>query len=312
MTTPRTVVGTGGAVRGRHRWRSVTVILAVTAVALAGCVPIDRPSTASARTSPPPTPSAAPPAGLSATLVQYRRDQPRRFVEVQLDNSGGTAIDVTLVAVTLPGFTPPDEVRRTTHLEPQRRVDLPVALGAVSCDETPRGAAAAIVEVVSDDAAVRTTLPVDDAGLLDRLRSFECAVERADAAIAIGLSPMWRPRGTGRDLTVVGTATLSARDGAAPVDVTGIDGGILFVARADAVVPALPVQLDARRPSVTLEFTLIPARCDAHAIGEARRLTTVTFWVSVGGAQPVPLRRAPDEAGYRTLVSALRTRCGIS
>ena len=34
------------------------------------------------------------PDGLSASLVQYRRDQPRRFVEVKLANAGAAALDV--------------------------------------------------------------------------------------------------------------------------------------------------------------------------------------------------------------------------
>lgn len=254
-------------------------------------------------------PSGPSPAGLSASLVQYRRDQPRRFVEVKLVNDSETARDVTLLGVALPGFRPPPDVVRTTHLEPDRRVDLPVALADVICDRPPEGTANATVEVVTDGRAVRTTLPVEDDGLLDRLRAFECAVQRADKAVAIELSPTWRRQGNGPELTVQGTATITAQSSDLSAEVVDIDGGLLFVIKPQAVAPRPPIDVDARRPQATVTFEMIPARCDGHAIAEAKRLTTVTFLVAVDGAEPVPLRRAPAEAGYQTLVSALRERC---
>lgn len=288
-----------------------------TLVAAAAMVAVTACSGAASSTAPErPTPTAStrgvpatPPVGLSASLVQYRRDQPRRFVQVKLDNGTDAALDITLLDVALPGYEPPQDVRRTTHLEPGRRVDLPVALPDVVCDRDADGAASATVDVATGDGAVRTVLPVDDDGLLRRLRTFECAVRQAEAAVAIELSPSWQRQGSGATLTVRGTATVTARSPAVRTEVTELDGGVLFAIEPGAVTPTPPIVVDAQRPDTTITFDMIPARCDGHAIAEARRLTTVTFVVAVEGAEPVPLRRAPAEAGFDTLLSALRDRC---
>lgn len=300
---------------------ATTLTLVVVLLAVAACsgsassTPDPTPSAAAADAGAAPTtaPPAPPPAGLSASLVQYRRDQPRRFVEVKLDNRTDTALDVTLLEVTLPGFEPAQDVRRTTHLEPDRRVDLPVALGDVVCTRDPVGTASATVEVArANGSSVRTTLPVDDAGLLDRLRDFECAAARADDVVEIELSPAWRQRGTGAELTVEGEAAITLRSPDVTVEITAVDGNLLFAVEPDTIDPRPPIPLTAQRAEATVTFTAIPARCDGHAIAEARRLTTFAFLVAVGDAEPVPLRRAPAEDGYQTLVSALRERCGIS
>lgn len=286
------------------------IVVAVLVTALAGCAPA-APSTTGPTRSPGALATAAPPDGLTASLVQYRRDQPRRYVEVKFANTSPGPLEVTMLDVTLPGYRPSGDTRRTTHLEAGRRVDLPVPLGDPRCDRAPAGTASVVVAVRDGDGpGVRATVPVDDDGLLDRLHTFECAVRRAEQTVDITLSPDWRPRGTGDDLVVGGAAVASLRDPDAQARITEVTGGILFVAPPEAVAPEPPVLVDADRGEVRLAFDLIPARCDGHAIAEARRLTTVTFLVAVDDAEPVPLRVTPEEAGFETLVAALRDRCG--
>lgn len=289
--------------------RAAVVVVAV--LALAACSAADRAASDADASSTGRTATSAPPNGLTASLVQYRRDQPRRYVEVKFANAGAEPLDVTMLDVTLPGFGPSGDIRRTTHLEADRRVDLPVALGDPRCDGPPTGAASVLVDVRRGGGpAVRATVPVDDDGLLARLRTFECAVRRAEAAADIALSPDWQRRGAGDDLVVRGRAVASLRDQAAEVEIHEVAGGILFIAPPEAVNPTPPVALDRGRNRAMIEFDLIPARCDGHAIAEARRLTTVTFLVSVDDTEPVPLRIAPDDAGFETLATALRDRCG--
>lgn len=265
-------------------------------------------------TSPAPSASAlsaqAPPDGLTASLVQYRRDQPRRYVAVKFDNRSGRPLDVTLLTVTLPGFASSGDVRRTTDLEDGRRVDLPVPLGDVRCDREPEGTPVAQVRVGSNGTSpIRATVPIDDDGLLDRLRGSECAIAQADATVDLSLSSEWERHGSGADLTLGGQAAARLTDDRRSVDVSSIGGGVLYAVPAAQVTPALPVRLDASNPRVTIRFELVPARCAGHAIAEARRLSKLIFVTSVDGAEAVPLREAPDDAGLETLVSALRERC---
>lgn len=291
------------------RWRHLVSAAAAAGVtlALAACAPaepIASPTPTQATTT------AAPPDGLSASLVQYRRDQPRRHVEVKLANAGGRALDITLLDVTLPGFTTTGHVGRTTTLEADRRVDLPVPLGQPRCDEPPNDRAAAELEIAAaGDGAVRTTVPVDDDGLLARLHSIDCAVRRADQVTDITLEPTWERRGEGRDLTVAGAVSVVLTDPSATVEITDVVGNLLFVVEPDTVTPSVPVRLDETSTDATIAFELLPSRCDGHAIAEAKRLTTVALLVSVDGEQSVPIRQPPDDAGFETLVNALNDRC---
>jgi hypothetical protein len=242
--------------------------------------------------------------------VQYRRDQARRVVEVKLANAGAASLRVTLLDVTLPGFADTGPVDRTTTLKADRRVDLPVALGDPVCDEPPDGSAVARLEVTPGAGdTVRTTVPVDDDGLLSRLHGFDCALRRADEVTDITLTPAWEPRGEGRDLTVAGEASVVLTDPSATVRITGVAGNLLFVAVPETITPLPPVRLDRTATTATIRFELLPARCDGHAIAEAKRLTTVAFMVSVDGAESVPIRQPPDDAGFDTLVRALNERC---
>lgn len=293
-----------------NRWRDTTTATVVgVAVVVAACAPA-RPVATPASTGPSVTAAAAAPDGLSASLVQYRRDQARRFVEVKVANAGPDALDVTLVGVTLPGFTDTGRVDRSTTVAAGRRVDLPVPLGEPVCDEPPDGGAVAQFDVtVGTGRIVRTTVPVDDDGLLVRLHGFDCALRRADEVTDITLAPTWEQRGAGRDLTVAGEAAVILTDPSATVEITDVAGNLLFVAVPDTITPPPPVRLDGTATTATIRFELLPSRCDGHAIAEAKRLTTVAFMVSVDGAQSVPIRKPPDDAGFDTLVRALNERC---
>lgn len=310
---PDTLVGarpSGHTTRVFNRWRHTLTATAVgVAVMLAACAPAQQaamPSSAPTRA----TATAEPPDGLSASLVQYRRDQARRVVEVKLANAGAAALRITLLDVTLPGFTETGPVGRTTNLKADRRVDLPVPLGEPVCEEPVDGSAVARLEVSPrTGGTVRTVVPVDDDGLLARLHGFDCALRRAHEVTDITLTPAWEPSGEGRDLTVAGEASVVLTDPSATVRITDVAGNLLFVAVPETITPPPPVRLDRTATTATIRFELLPARCDGHAIAEAKRLTTVAFMVSVDGAESVPIRRPPDDPGFDTLVRALNERC---
>lgn len=292
-----------------NRWCHTLSAAVAVGIALAACAPAE-PVASSSPTPSEATATAAPPDGLSASLVQYRRDQPRRYVEVKLANAGTRTLDITLLDVTLPGFASTGRVDRTTNLEADRRVDLPVPLGEPLCDEPPDGGGEARLEVTdATGGTVRTTVPIDDGGLLARLHGFDCAVRHAGEVTDITLEPTWERRGTGPGLTVAGAASVVLTDPTATVEVTDVVGNLLFVVEPETVTPAVPLRLDEASTTATIAFELVPSRCDGHAIAEAKRLTTVALLVSVDGAESVPIRQAPDDAGFETLVDALNDRC---
>lgn len=286
----------------------------VVALVLAGCTTGAQPrSAATARPSSGNT--SVPPAGLTASVVQYRKDAPRRVVQIKFSNAGREALEITLLGTTLPGYeTSPGRIR-TNPLVAGGRVDLPTQLGTPTCDRPVSGMPTATLQVVSTSGqATRTTVPVaDDNGLLKRLRQYDCDVQRVEAAVDLELSDTWRTVGSGRDTAVLGHVTLSLRPGTRAVRVTDAIAGELLGVKVltPEGEPALPVELDGDHPRAQLDLDVIGTRCDGHAIGEAQRLIRFSFWVSVDGAPPVVLRRSPDVEGFRTLVAALLERCGI-
>jgi hypothetical protein len=302
------------------RTRLLTVVSCALAVTLAGCTSAESPpsgseASASAPSASDASASAPAPDGLTASLLQYRRDVPRRFVEIKFANDSRDDFDIALVEATLPGYETSPRPARSTPLVAGRRVDLPVRLGSALCDSPLSGQGSAAVDVVSNSGSTaRVSVPVaDDDGLLERLHEHDCAVQRVEEAVDLQLSDTWERTGSGADAAVRGQVTATLRPGAESAQISdAIAGELLGMKVLDAQGnSALPMDLNADQPRVALDLDVIGTRCDGHAVAESRRLMAFEFSVAVAGEDPVPLRRTPDLDGYRTLVAALLERCGI-
>jgi hypothetical protein len=297
-----------------HRRRSgrCLVVAVMLTLVLAACSG-GQPSGSTPSSSPSPAVSRAP-ADLSATVVQYRRDAPRRIVQIKFANASSEDMEITLLGATLPGYeTAPGGVR-TNPLRAGRRVDLPIQLRAARCGSTPSQTPSATLQLVSDGGSnTRVRVPItDDAGLIERVRERDCAVQRLRAAVDITLSETWEQTGSGEDAAVLGHITVELRPGTDSVRITNAIAGELLglEVRTPDGDPALPFELDAQRAKADLDLLVIGTRCDGHAVAEAKRLMAFSFWVSVDGEPPVVLRLEPDDAGFQTLVDALLERCG--
>lgn len=260
------------------------------------------------------TPSEHAVDGLTATVVQYTRDRPARVVQVKLANTSAHALDVTLLEPHLHGFVSADAPARTSHLKPERRVDVPVALGRPACDAPARGRSAVVVRAeTADGVSVERSVPIDDAdGLLERVHKLDCDVVHVEEAVDITVADTWERIGEGGDAAVSGRVSMALRPGGGSVRVADLDAGLLLRVTSGRPEPGDTDQtylVDADRPRTQWDIELAGARCDGHALAESRRLMALTFWVSVDGAEPVPVRRSPDDDGYNTMVAALLERC---
>jgi len=252
--------------------------------------------------------------GLTATVVQYTRDRPARVVQVKLANTSAHALDVTLLEPRLHGFISADAPARTSHLKPERRVDVPVALGRPACDAPARGRSAVVVRAATaDGVSVERNVPIDDAdGLLERVHKLDCDVVRVEEAVDITVADTWERIGEGGDAAVSGHVSMALRPGGGSVRVADLDAGLLLRVTSGGPEPGdtdRTYMVNADRPRTQWDIELAGARCDGHALAESRRLMALTFWVSVDGAEPVPVRRSPDDDGYNTMVAALLERC---
>lgn len=296
--------------------RRAVAVLAV-AVMLTACAGASDRNTPG--TEPTPSTSAATPSiptadGLTATVVQYTRDRPARVVQVKVENTSNAAVDVELLEPRLRGYDAAEPPAQVSHLEADRRVDFPVTLGEPSCDAPARGGSDVVIRAkTADGTSVRRSLPIDDAdGLLARAHERDCAVAGVEAAVDITVDDAWRRVGEGADAAVLGHVTMALRPGGVSARVVDLDAGVLLNVtsgrpRRGGADPTYVVDSD--HPRTEWDLEVVGARCDGHALAESQRLMALTFYVSVRGAEPVPLRRAPDVDGYETMVAALLDRC---
>lgn len=251
--------------------------------------------------------------GLTATVVQYTRDRPARVVQVKFTNTSGEALDVIMLQPRLQGFPAAERPEQTSHLEPDDRRDFPVALGPPSCGTPGARRSEVVIRATSADGVpVDHRVPIDDPhGLLGRVHTSDCAVARVESAVDITVDD-WRRTGEGADATVVAHVTMALRPHGRSAEVADLDAGLLLgitSGRPEGGGADPTYTVDGTRPRTEWDIELVGARCDGHALGESQRLMVLTFWVSVDGAEPVPLRRAPEVGDYRTLMDALLERC---
>jgi hypothetical protein len=301
-----------GRMTMHRRGNGRLVVVAMLTLVLAACSTA-RPSGSASPASPSPA-FSRPPADLTATVVQYRRDAPRRIVQIKFSNASSEDFEITLLGAALPGYEVAPGGVRTNPLKAGRRVDLPVKLGAATCDSTPSETPSAMLQLVSDGgSATRIRVPItDDDGLIERVRQRDCNVQRVEAAVDVELSDSWEQTGTGEDAAVLGHVTVALRPGTDSVRITrALAGELLGV---EVLTPdgdrALPFELNAPQARADLDLQVIGTRCDGHAVAEAKRLIAFSFWVSVDGEPEAVLRLEPDVDGLHTLVAALLERCG--
>lgn len=246
----------------------------------------------------PPEPGLAgvaddPAAGLQGELLQFRRDVARRRVEVRLTaRSDGLVVEA--LELRTPGLTAEPATPRGVSLHRGLPLDLPVVLGAAAC-AVPPGPAAAEVRLRDAAGGSRTvTVPLLDDGLAARLHEADCweTALRAEAAIEVADVR----EGTGADGPALRvTVRLRRMGGGDPVRVTGIGSNTVYSIRAVGPLPTL------RDEPVVLELSLLPARCDTHALGESYRTGLIGLVLAVGDDDPRPLVLTPDDDVRRRL-----------
>ena len=286
----------------------LTAVLLVTAACDTGATDPDttgapsRSAAAAADTTTPPGPPRAPglagvgddpAAGLRGELLQFRRDVAGRRVEVRL-TAANDGLVVDALELRTPGLTAAPATPRGAQLHRDLPLDLPVVLGAPDCSG-PAGAPAAEVRLRDDAGGTRTvTVPLADDGLVTRLHDADCAEQalRAQAAFEVtGVREV--TGGDGPELRVA--VQLRRVGGSDPVRVTDLGSNTVYAIGAVGPLPTL------REEPVVLDLSLVPARCDTHALGESYRTSLIGLVVALGDDDPRPLVLTPDDDVRRRL-----------
>jgi hypothetical protein len=273
--------------------RASTAGLVAAVIVLAGC-------SAAPSSSPAGSPSSAGPERLvTGALLQYRRDEPARRLQVRLTASETGLVVEQLTFVTR-GWPAAAGTPNEAELPDGTALDFPVVLGTADCSGPPGAAEAEVV--VRDPAGASRTLdvPLDDGGLLRRLHTEDCADQalRAEAAIEVtDVQPADQ-----RSVRV--TVRLRRLSGSDAVRVTATRPNTVYDLEADGRLPALR-----HDGEVSFALTMVAARCDTHALGESYRTGIIGLVLSLGDGDPRPYDLVPPPEIRAQLEAFAVTSC---
>lgn len=250
------------------------------------------------------------PDGVVMHLDQSRMERKGREVFVRVEN--GTRKDLriegfTLTSPRLPTITWAGRETIGPTYETDLEVDLPTGRcgGAVEASVTLRYR-------LGDGPVTTSTGPADDVyGAIALLADRDCAETTLTTAADVSVGAP-QVVGRGRDSVLRLPVTLTPTGRSTGVRFAGFESTVLFRQTADS--PAdVSVSRDAGTPATTQVLSVVPTRCDPHALAEDKVGTL--FGVRVGGTG------LPDDAGYylplareqrSALFAFFSTHCGLS
>lgn len=283
--------------RTNRRWaRSVVGLCAVLAT-LSGCSSAVEPRPAR-------TGSGAAPS-LSASITQYTSDVLPRRLQVQVHQGAGPAVTMRAVVVRVPGFAGTVRQELDDLTRPNGTIDLPIPLGRAECPAVARSPVQ--VELRTTAGVLRLTA-IDPDGLVRRLHAEECAVRQVLAQVPLRWSRTWTRHGTASRAVVAGHLIVGPVAAGHRAAVTGLDGTVLFEPSAPPLRE--PLRLAAGRRAA-IPVTLAPARCDPHAVAEAKAGYAFPVRVSLDGAASVRVRVQPEAAAQTDMHDMLIEHCGL-
>ena len=225
--------------------------------------------------------------GLTIGVVQGRDDRGARIVAIEVTNNGDE--DITLVRATLdsPQFATPAIWERGTALRAGLTVDLRVALGDPVCPLADPLTHTATIEFVTST-GVESSVSVEPgqpAGVLDRIAQEDCLIAGVDAQAEITVKSVEYTPGSGIPAVLV--------LGIAPKDVDG--SATIVGVRATVLLGLVDPQgnlsqgyalhrvLERGADDSDLRISLVPNRCDTHAVAEDKRGTFIPLEVEIEG-----------------------------
>ena len=302
------VVDMDGLRRRRGVIRAVAASTALLLVA-AGCASggDDDPRASASRTrsiTPSPSPSPSPRTGVELSFIQQRFDEGTPRANVRVGNHTDALLRVRSVGVDWPGF--PGHPQRVDYDVPGGlTVDLRYVLPRPDCS-SEAGSAPAQAVVVTRRRTIRQPMPRDGMGFLTRIWRTTCNEQRITRAASVRFDDRWTEgEGTGLEGVMRGRLLLERRQGTEPVEVTRIDGSVLFEL---GLAGGGRLERDARRVGVPVEVR--PGRCDEHGRSQATQTFIFRVWVSVGDGQPLVRNLVPTKRQQARMLAFLDHVCG--
>ncbi|GHH70549.1 hypothetical protein [Promicromonospora soli] len=293
--------------RGRALIVVLTTMIGVVAVACSGTG-----ATPSSTLGPVPDGVAA---DLSVEVGQGRTQYADREILLEVTNSSDETMTLLSGALQADGFGPsrPAKDGRTIALRPGTTRDVHVGLGEAECAGFPAGPDEPVPDATPsatitlalgeyDDLGPATDVVVDEvgdpAGHLARNHAVDCAQAAVEAGAQLAVDADIPVETRGGELTALVTVRVEPVDGGPEVTIDRLAGTTLMAnpnpRRGTSGWSGRDL---AARSAGEITFPVVPARCDAHAVGEDKRGTFVPVYASVDGTpQHVFYLPMPDAA----------------
>ena len=231
---------------------------------------------------------------VSGELRQFRGNAATRLLQVTLRVRA--PVEVTRARVELGGFAPGPDNRVDARLPAGAVTDLPVRYGAADCDARADAATArAMLTLRAEGGEREIVVPLADRGLVERLHAVECTERALAEQVRFTLDADAAPvRVAGRPALPVVLRLQRLRDGDRVV-VQELGAHIVFTVRPGVAREPL-LELGPDETSAELPLTLIPTRCDGHALAENKRAGLLGVYVALGEAEARLTTVVPDDA----------------
>lgn len=272
---------------------------ALTSTALTGCA----------------APAAELPAGITVAVFQNRFDYSARELEIKVGNGTDATITVTRAAFDSSRFAEPAVWSRRQEIPAGSARDLRVQLPDPVCDGTEPADSVTIEATLADGTrGALTVTPTDEQGRVDTINAQDC-LEASVAAVATitaapslnwtpgaqapaGLEFSVRPTGAG------GTVTIHGARSTVLLALTDEHGGSITIMPVERVVSASAA-------AGGIRLSVVPGRCDAHAVEEDKRGTFFPLDVETGDGRSGTVYLAVGDAVRRSLYEFYADYCGF-
>lgn len=280
-------------------------------IALAGCTAPD----GAPGGGPSPGPSASLPAatssGLSVELRQARTERDDRIVQLRLRNGSTVPLEVSAARLET------DQLEHAATTEPDwgRRVpagaarSAPVPLGPTRCDVGPSPGTALFRVVDEEGRSATVVLPVADPfGILDRIHDEDCSRAAVASGATLAIADTLTTTRTDGELVATIELVITPVSGGPEVVVDSVDSTVLL--RPPSGARSWPVGVSTDDGPTRVPLTLVPTRCDQHAVAEDKRGTFFGVRATVDG-EPQAVHHLPVSADLgRELYAFIGEHCG--
>ena len=264
--------------------------------------------------APPAETSSAPaaPTSFEGRLQQYREDEVRHVLKIELRNTGTETVRIDALRVEWPGLDGTQDATPAYDLPPGVVAALEVPYGEAVCAAAERPTDPVNAVVLAGDQQVLVPLAVSD-DLLERLWDLDCRRQRILEAVDVELGSSWA-RTTVDGLPVLrGELILTRGTSTDPISVLDLDGSVLLTFDAADRTPTPLLRMTPEQPTATLVVDVgSTLRCDGHSLGESKKTYVFDVGLDLGdGEGRVDVTLQPPDDVKPQMYDVLKEACGV-